>query len=404
MSWYGDIANNFKKFVDNWAVGIEGAVNDVKDGNIIKGTVNGFFSPITRNNIDEERDGNVLRGIGEGILGSVHLGEDLTEKNNINEISDADREALKNKINKAWDAARETFSDASKVFANGNIFTDMATDIENKDDLYDELTDEGMSIEDGAYLMQLDSMGKNSPYDDTSDVLRYAEYKYFLENATADNIMTPEFKAGALSYLRDVKDVYEAYGTSIDMKTEEHTKAYLDAAANVFPGGKERFYSIISDVNEIALTVTNYEDAKAKYIPGAPTSVYDTIEKNAYNDSPDWFKSMLDDDKLDVPNDTTSLLTFEKKFGKGPFESKIESKLDEAEQVDSKSETAIKAEDTVNTAVGGIASIFKSAADAVGLDNELKLDSVKNSDKAKNDEFLNSFDKGIRGNETSYEI
>lgn len=389
MSWYGDIANNFKKFVDNWAVGIEGAVNDAEDGNIIKGAVNGFFSPITRNNIDEERDGNVLRGIGEGILGSVHLGEDLTEKNNSDEISDADREA---------------FSDASEFLANGNTFTDMAADIENKDDLYEELTDEGMSIEDGAYLMQLDSMGKNSPYDDTSDVLRYAEYKYFLENATADNIMTPEFKAGALSYLRDVKDVYEAYGTSIDMKTEEHTKAYLDAAANVFPGGKERFYSVISDVNEIALTVTNYEDAKAKYIPGAPTSVYDTIEKNAYNDSPDWFKSMLDDDKLDVPNDTTALLTFEKKFGKGPFESKIESKLNEAEQVDSKSETAIKAEDTVNTAVGGIASIFKSAADAVGLDNELKLDSVKNSDKAKNDEFLNSFDKGIRGNETSYEM
>lgn len=28
---------------------------------------------------------------------------------------------------------------------------------------------------------------------------------------------------------------------------------------------------------------------------------------------------------------------------------------------------------------------------------------VKNSDKVKNDEFLNGFDKAIRGNETEYE-
>ena len=382
MSWYDDVANGIGEFVDNWKIGMHSLYDNVSD---------------------HFKNGNILEGIGigSGVLGSVQLGEDLTEKNNIDEIQDTDREAFKNRINEAWDAAREAFSDVGETFANGNIFTDIATDVTNseavKDDLYDEITDEGLSVEDGAYLMQLNSMGENSQYGDTEDVLRHAEYKYFLENATADNIMTPEFKAGALSYLRDVKDVAEAYGTAADMNTEEHTKAYLDAAANVFPGGKERFYSVLSDVNEIALAVNNYEDAITKHMPGAPTSVYDAIEKNAYNNSPDWFKSMLDDDKQGVLNDT-ALLTFEEKFGKGPFEAKVESKLD------SKSRITTEAENSVNAVVGGLAAAFKSTADT--LNDELKLSgtAVKNSDKAKNDEFLNGFDKAIRGNETEYEV
>ena len=357
MSFFGNLGDAFSEVGDFFSDGWE----CMKNGNVLAGI--GNWATGTADAV-----GNTVT------LGGAHWAGKKLENAGIGASKDAPIIA---------NTAIESISPA--IVEETSVKRDLS-----KYDLYDELAEEGLTMADGAYVMQVEDLCKDS---DADELIMLAEAKYLGENATSENITDPKFKAEMFAHLQDIKTVSNVMFGAEDTLRPENQDAYIDAAAEMFPGGKEKFYAVKNEISDIIDSVEAYEDRMSKpieHIPNSPGSVDEARkaaqEKAAYNAAPDWMKkTVLAKDFMETDH---VYLNYRIAYCKDELAANANT------YQAGKAEAQLNA---ISNAFGPFASGLKPFMNNIKqtmanvADNvSTKVETVTNADKAKNDAWLNS--------------